>query len=82
MRKSYLGLGFDDEVYAGLVRAYQKMKDQPKACETLAEYKVKAPSASGVRQLQAELGSCEFPTAPSNPALVPEPVSMPAPTTL
>jgi outer membrane protein assembly factor BamD len=79
MRKSYLGLGFDDEVYPGLVRAYQKMQDQPKACETLAEYKVKVPTASEIGRLQAELGPCNVPTLPSNPALIPAPVSMPVP---
>jgi outer membrane protein assembly factor BamD len=82
MRKSYLGLGFDEEVYAGLVRAYQKNKDQVKACERLAEFKVKVPNASEVSRLEAELGKCEVPTVPTNPALVPDPVSMPAPTTL
>jgi outer membrane protein assembly factor BamD len=81
MRKSYLGLGFDEDVYSNLVRAYQKMKDQPKACETLAEFKVKTPGASEIGRLQAELGQCNVPTVPTTPALIPEPVSMPVPST-
>jgi outer membrane protein assembly factor BamD len=79
MRQDYMGLGFDEEVYSGLVRAYQKMKDQPKACERLAEFKVKVPDASEIGRLQAELGQCEVPTIPTNPALIPD--TMPASST-
>lgn len=58
MRQSYLGVGLDREIYAGLTNAYYQIGEQEKACSVLEQFKAVAPKDPEISQLSLKLKGC------------------------
>lgn len=55
--QKYPGVGYDEEAYFGLVEAYRKMNDQPKAQETLKTIVEKLPGTRAAERARSMLGT-------------------------
>lgn len=71
MRTSYLGVGLDEEIFAGLVEARVKLKEIDKACAVVAQYRTTLPKDPQPARLDAQLQCSSRPDPAATPAVSP-----------